>query len=162
MFAHMVETPGIAIKIPGFGDRNIRTLVSDYTGTLSCGGTLALGVAERLARLANLIEIHVVTADSFGTADEQLAGILRPHKLGDGPHDVEKEEYVMQLDPRHVAAFGNGNNDRRMLQAVKQAGGLAVAVDNGEGCAYDALQNSDLFFIGAINPLALLLSPTIL
>ncbi len=156
----MAQKPGIQIKIPGFGDRHIRALVSDYTGTLSCSGTLISGVGERLVRLMNLLDIHVVTADSFGTAEEQLAGILKPHKLGEGAQDVAKEQYVTQLDPKHVAALGNGNNDRLMLQAVKRAGGLAVAVDNGEGCAFDALQSCDLFIVGAINALDLLLHAT--
>lgn len=30
---------------------------------------------------------------------------------------------------------GTENNDRLLLQTVKTAGGLAVTVDNGEGCA---------------------------
>ena len=57
----------------------------------------------------------------------------------------------------HVAAFGNGNNDRLLLRVVKQAGGLAIAVDNGEGCATDALLNAHLLITGAVNALNLLL-----
>jgi len=152
--------PGIEIKIPNFGDRQIRTLVSDYTGTLSCGGILVKGVSERLFRLLHLVDIHIITADSFGTADEQLAGIVKPRKLVEREHDREKEAIVRGLDPKHVVGFGNGNNDRLMLQAVKEAGGLAVAIDNGEGCAFDTLKNCDVFIVGAINALDLLLDPT--
>jgi len=43
---------------------------------------------------------------------------------------------------------------------VKEAGGLAVAIDNGEGCAFDTLKNCDVFIVGAINALDLLLDPT--
>jgi len=37
-----------------------------------------------------------------------------------------------------VAAFGNGGNDRLLLKAMKDVGGSAVAVDNGEGCSIAA------------------------
>jgi hypothetical protein len=40
---------------------------------------------------------------------------------------------------------------------VKEAGGLAIAVDNGEGCAIDALLNANLFIVGVVNALDLLL-----
>ncbi len=148
---------GITIEIPGFGRRAIRTIVSDYTGTLSCGGKLVPGVGERLQQLLDSVDIHVVTSDSFGTAKEQLKHILLPHILSQQRHDIEKEDYVNKLDVEHVAAFGNGNNDRLLLKRVKQAGGLAIAVDNGEGCALDALFNAHIFIVGATNALDLLL-----
>jgi len=44
-----------------------------------------------------------------------------------------------------------------MLEAAKKAGGLAVAVDNGEGVAYDAMVNANLFIHGSPNALELLL-----
>jgi hypothetical protein len=81
------------------------------------------------------------------------------HRLKTLQHDIEKASIVRQLDPRHVAAFGNGNNDRLMLRTVKTAGGLAVAVDNGEGCALDAILNANLFVGGSENALDLLLEP---
>jgi hypothetical protein len=37
---------------------------------------------------------------------------------------------------------------------------LAVAVENGEGCALDAILNANLFVVGAVNALDLLLEPT--
>jgi predicted amidophosphoribosyltransferase len=42
------------------------------------------------------------------------------------------------------AVFGNGNNDRLLLQKVKENGGLCVAVKNGEGCSIEALLNAHL------------------
>jgi hypothetical protein len=46
------------------------------------------------------------------------------------------------------------------LKAVKEASGLAAAVENGEGCALKAILNASLFVIGALNALDLLLEPT--
>jgi soluble P-type ATPase len=148
---------GILIEIPGLGTREIKTIVSDYTGTLSCAGRLVPGVKEKLMRLLELVDIHVVSSDSFGTAAEELAGIVRPHILSKERHDLEKQEYVKEFDVGHVAAFGNGNNDRLLLKTVKESDGLAIAVDNGEGCAIDALTSANLFIVGAANALNLLL-----
>ena len=44
-----------------------------------------------------------------------------------------------------------------MLKAVKEAGGLGISVENGEGCAIEALVNAEIFIFGAANALDLLL-----
>jgi soluble P-type ATPase len=154
-----MEKPGIAVDIPGFGKRHIRIAVCDYTGTYSCGGTIAPDVKTRLRTLVTLVDLHIVTADSFGTAETELAGIATPYMLQTANHDIEKAAYLSQFDLRHVAALGNGNNDRLMLKAVREGGGLAIAVDNGEGCAMDAMRHADLFVVGAAQALDLLLCP---
>jgi soluble P-type ATPase len=153
--------PGIVIEIPGAGRLDIRTIVSDYSGTLSCGGRLVAGVEERLLKLQEFVDIHVLTSDTFGTARGELNGIpLRLEILSMENHDVQKQEYIRsRCNPRHVAAFGNGNNDRLFLKTVKEAGGLAVAVDNGEGCSIDAVVNAHLLISGAASALELLLEP---
>jgi len=164
----VMQKPGIAIDISGFGlprgtkgKRVIRTIISDYTGTLSLHGKLTPGVKPRLLRLQKLVDVRIVTADTYGMAAQQLKGIATPHFLKrKSDQDKEKRDFAKQFDLRHVAAFGNGNNDRLLLRAVKNAGGLAIAVDNGEGCALDALLAANIFISGAANALELLLDPT--
>jgi len=154
-----MNKPGIAIKIPGFGDRVIRTVISDYTGTLSLHGKLTPGVKPRLLRLQKVVDVKIVTADTYGTARKQLKGIVEPHFLTrKSGQDKEKRDFAKKFDLRHVAAFGNGNNDRLLLRAVKNAGGIAIAVDNGEGCALDALLAANIFIFGAARALDLLLN----
>jgi len=152
--------PGITLDIPGFGRRVIRTVISDYTGTLSCHGRLVPGAKTRLRRLLRLVDVEIITADSYGTARQQLKGITVPNMLKQKRHDIEKREFARRFALRHVAAFGNGNNDRLLLKAVKAGGGIAVAVDNGEGCALDALLHANIVIVGATNALDLLLNPT--
>jgi len=53
--------------------------------------------------------------------------------------------------------FGNGRNDRLWLEEVKNGGGLAIAVDVGEGCAVEAINNAHVFISGICNALDLLL-----
>jgi soluble P-type ATPase len=155
-----VKKPGIAIGIPGFGKVQINAILTDYTGTLAFNGKLVTGIKDRLLRLAELVDIHVVTADSFGTAEEELKGLpLVCRRLKAQNEDVQKQRYAEELNPRYVASFGNGNNDRLLLKVVKEAGGLAVAVENGEACALEAILNANVFVVGAVNALDLLLEP---
>lgn len=159
-----MNVPGIEITIPHFLDRPLRItrIVSDFTGTLSFDGRLIPSVADRLRRLKELVRIDVLSADSFGTASAQLSAVpLTPEIYKqDGPHDVLKQRHAEQNNPCQIAAFGNGNNDALLLKAVSKAKGLAVAVDNGEGCSTLAMQNANIFIVGIVNGLDLLLHPT--
>ncbi|MGH9561058.1 MAG: hypothetical protein ACRD3S_06345, partial [Terracidiphilus sp.] len=133
----------------------------DYNGTLSQGGKLTPGTVERLRRLADLVDIDVITSDTFGTAADELAPAgLHPTLLPSGArHDEAKAAHVRTHGAAHIAAFGNGNNDAWMLKAVKDAGGLAVVVDNGEGCSVQTMLNAEIFVAGIANALDLLLDP---
>ena len=113
-----MRKPGIVIDIPGLGDRAIGIVICDYTGALSCRGRLAPSVKELLNELRTRVDLHILTADSNGTADSELMGIAMPHHLRKeaGQHDTEKREFVEQFALEHVAAFGNGNSGRQLLQ----------------------------------------------
>lgn len=151
---------GISIDIPGFGQRHITTMLTDYTGTLSRKGRLVEGVKDSLRRLADLVDIHVITADTFGFAAEELKDVPVNFLLLTGEHhDVQKRDYGEKLSLEHCVVFGNGNNDRPLLAAAKASGGIAISVDNGEGCAIDAILRSHIFIVGAVNALNLLLVP---
>ena len=152
---------GIRINIPGFGHLHIQAICSDYTGTLSRKGELIDDVSGRLRRLAELVDIHVVTSDTRKTASKQLADLpLTLHdRIASDEHDVFKRDYLTKLgvDLKRIAVFGNGRNDRLWLAAVRDVGGLAVAVDVGEGCAVEAMTSANVFVAGAGNALDLLL-----
>jgi soluble P-type ATPase len=151
---------GITIDIPGFGKLQINSVLSDYTGTLTFKGKLVAGVRDRLVRLAELVDIHVITADSYGTAEEELKGLpLICRRLEGANEDVQKQRYAEKLGPRHIASFGNGNNDRLHMKLVKESGGVTIAVENGEGCAHEAIRNANVIVTGAVNALDLLLEP---
>lgn len=157
-----MEKLGLEIRIPNFKDFIVRRIVTDYTGTLSLGGKLTPGVEDRLRRLEENLDVIVISADSFGTAAAQLASVpLSPRILPPGSrNDEAKETCVLQNNPSEIVALGNGNNDALMLKAVKNAGGLAVAVDNGEGCSVEAMLNAHIFITNVVNALDLLLEPT--
>jgi soluble P-type ATPase len=147
--------------IPGFGPLEIRRVVTDYTGTHSFKGVVRKSVKARLARLARLVEVHVLTIDTFGTVRRELARLpVEVHLLkNESHHDKEKQRFVLKYQPKNVAAFGNGTIDRLLLKTVRDAGGLAVAVDNGEGCALETILNANVFVHGSEQALDLLLEP---
>lgn len=160
----MIIPPGVEIQIPFFAEPlRVTRIVSDYTGTLSFHGRLIPGVLDRLGKLQAFVEIDVLTADSSGTARMQLAGMpflkLEIFREGDR-HDLRKQAHAQRNNPAQLAAFGNGNNDVLLLKTVKEAGGLAVAVDNGEGCSVEAMQSANIFIVGIVNALDLLIEQT--
>lgn len=151
---------GIAIEIPGARALHVDTLLVDYTGTFSRGGAVPAGVVALLRRLASIVDIQILTADTFGTVDRELGFLpVAISKLAPEAQDEQKAACAARYDLSRAAAFGNGANDRLLLRAVRQAGGLAVAVDNGEGCAVASLLEAEVFIAGAANALLLLLEP---
>ncbi|GAB4407107.1 MAG: HAD family hydrolase [Thermodesulfovibrionales bacterium] len=144
------------LDIPGFGFVRLEHLVSDFTGTLSIDGKLLPGVKERLNKIAEFLKIHILTADTFGRAKTEIEGInCEIHILEGENHDVQKEEYIKRLGPENVIALGNGNNDRRMLQAAK----IGIAVCLNEGCSIDAIKSADVLVNSPIDAIELLLNP---
>lgn len=146
----------LKIDIPGFGLVQLEHLVSDFTGTLSVDGRLLSGVRSQLNEIAKFLKVHILTADTFGKVKTELEGVnCEIHILTGEDHDVQKEEYVKKLGAENVVAFGNGNNDRRMLKAAC----IGIAVSQGEGCATDAIMAADIHVPSANFGLDLLLHP---
>ncbi len=146
----------IEIDIPGFGLVQLKHLVSDFTGTLSVTGQLLSKMDTQLNKLAEVLKIHILTADTFGQAQAELKGInCEMHILTGNNQDAQKAEYVTKLGAENVVAFGNGNNDRKMLKVAR----IGIAVSEGEGCAVDAILAADIHVRSAVEGLDLLLNP---
>jgi P-type E1-E2 ATPase len=146
----------IAPEIPGFGLIELRHCVLDFSGTLSVDGRLIDGVPERLARLAELVEVHMLTSDTHGRARQALDGVPGTlHVLVGERHELQKQQYVVRLGASGVVAIGNGNNDVSMLQAAR----LGIAVCETEGCSVAALNAATVFARSALDALDLLLHP---
>lgn len=144
------------LDIPGFGHVHLEHLVSDFTGTLSVDGRLMPGIRERLDKISEFLKVHILTADTFGMAKQELAGFdCEIHILTGDNHDVQKERYINDLGPDKVIAFGNGNNDRLMLKTAE----IGIAVCLNEGCSVDAIKNADIVVSSAADGLDLILKP---
>jgi len=142
----------IQLELPG-GPTPFHSLVLDFTGTLSMDGELLPGVAERLRQLAEILDVVVVTADTFGTAREALAGL--PLEIGLISDGVEKAAAVAKMDPEGVIAVGNGRNDVAMMGVA----GLGIAVLGPEGAPSSLLAAADIVTRDIRDALDLVLHP---
>lgn len=146
----------IRVDIPGYRPLALTHLVMDYNGTLAVDGQLESGAREALERLAPRLDIHVVTADTFGLAAEQLKGApVQLSILPPGDQDVAKRDYVDRLGCAATVAVGNGRNDRLMLAAAE----VGIAVLLREGAAAGTLAAADIVCPGIVPALELLLHP---
>lgn len=118
------------IDIPGYRLLDLRYLLLDFNGTLAVDGRLSDPVRQRLQELSAQLQIHVLTADTHGTARAECRGL--PLQIQTFPGDngmLEKLKIVDSLGREHCAAIGNGRNDTWMLSAS----GLSIAVMEREG-----------------------------
>jgi soluble P-type ATPase len=114
------------------------------------------GVAERLVRLTGSLAIHVVTGDSVGSADRELAGMpCALVKLEPAGRQAAKLAYLRRLGCERSACVGNGSNERLMLAAAA----LAILVIQREGAAAAAVSEADIVCTSVLDVLDLLACP---
>ncbi len=144
----------IEVEIPGWGSLRLVHAVFDVNGTLARDGELLPGVAERFARLGELVQLHLLTADTHGkqAAIDAVLG-LRATIIQGGAAD--KLRHVQALDAARVVAVGNGANDAPMLREAA----LGIAVLGPEGLAIETLQAADAVVASIADALDLLLFP---
>ena len=146
----------IEIDIPGYDRLHIAHLVVDYNGTIAMDGGLIKGVVERFTVLAQQLTVHVVTADTFGSAALQLTGLpVSLRLLPPGSQDMAKLHYAEKLGAERTACVGNGRNDVLMLKKAA----LGIAVVQAEGAASAALQAADVVATDIATALDLLIHP---
>ena len=146
----------INLEIPGHETITVEHVTFDYNGTLAVDGYLVAGLKERLVALAKLVEVHILTADTFGLVREQC---------GDLPVTIEifarnniakkKQAFVETLGGATNIAIGNGNNDQEMFAESR----LAIVVMGTEGCCVQSLLAADIVVNSPLDALDLLLHP---
>lgn len=137
-------------EIPGADTIEIEHVILDLNGVLSDRGELISGVAERLASLAQDLDLHLVTADTRGTARRLAAGL--PVSIVTIARGSEKADLVRRLGAGRTASIGNGRNDEAMLREAA----LGIAVIGPEGAAPSALTAADVVCHSILDALDLL------
>jgi len=131
----------ITINIPGNRKIAVKYLVLDYNGTLAIEGKLIAGLKQLLNTLSEQLEIYVLTADTFGTVEKELAGVncqvsvIKPEE-----QDKQKEQFVTSLGKENVVAIGNGLNDALMLASAE----LGIVLLQAEGAAVKTMLSADV------------------
>lgn len=146
----------LRIEISNDFTLSLEHLVLDYNGTLAIDGKMIDGVMALIETLSKSLKIHVITANTFGSAHENLAGTNTSLVIINRGNELhQKAAFVNALNPLTVVAIGNGANDALML---KQSA-LGIAVMQAEGASTQALINADIACGSIINALQLLLNP---
>ncbi|MCR4441740.1 MAG: ATPase P [Peptococcaceae bacterium] len=146
----------LEVDIPGLGRQNFEILVLDYNGTLALDGMLLQSTREALTALSDLLEIHILTSDTFGTVQEQCKLLpVTVHVLKSGNHAEEKAQYLNRFAPQKIVAIGNGANDRLLIEKSH----LGIVVMGPEGCSARTLQQADVVVSHIDAALGLLLNP---
>ena len=145
----------LRLEIPGERAIAIDHLLLDVNGTLTDRDRLIDGVAERLSRLRDQLDLHLLSADTFGTLEE-LGRRLRveTRRVSRGR---EKRELVERLGQDRCAAIGNGRNDAAMLATVR----LGIVVIGPEGASGVAVADADAVFVSIVAALDFLLEPDV-
>lgn len=150
----------IELSIPGRGIIRLEHLVCDVNGTLAVDGKLVEGVKAHISALRDRLDIHLLTADTFGRQtliDQQLnltAVRLEPaREMGDEAR--QKAAYVRGLGAERVVAIGQGANDSLMLEAAA----VGICLMSPEGTARETLLAADLVAPGILSALEILEKP---
>ena len=146
----------VRFEIPEKETLAIEHLILDFNGTIAEDGILIPGVADRIRKMSSSVTVHVITADTNGSAGAQLAGLpCRVEIIGKHGQDQAKLAYAKDLGLGNVAAVGNGRNDALLLKNVA----LGIAVIQAEGASMHALQAAHIVCTRINDALDLLLRP---
>jgi soluble P-type ATPase len=146
----------IEVEIPGTATFQFHHLVLDVNGTIAKDGKLIEGVGELLAEVRSRLEIHLITADTFGTQeilDRSLK--LNAVRIPMQNQVKAKLDYIGDLGVDKVVAIGNGANDAAMIEHAA----LGIAIIGPEGSAVTSLLRADIAVSDIRTALELLLHP---
>jgi soluble P-type ATPase len=146
----------LEVNIPGGPQLGLNHLILDYNGTIALDGDIIPGVMDILGQLADMLTVHVLTADTHGTVREKLPlDLVRVHVLSPQNQDQGKLQYTRGLENSSCVCVGNGRNDALMLREA----GLGIAVVQAEGCHFKTMAEADIIVPGILEALNLILKP---
>ena len=146
----------LTIEVPGYKRFDLEHLVLDFNGTIAFDGKIIDGVKKRIEELASSLKIHVLTADSFGSAHTELIGYpCKLYVLEQENQEQGKLEYIQRLGCSLTVCIGNGQNDRLMLKEAT----LGICICMAEGAATGSVLSADILCPDILSALDLLIHP---
>lgn len=129
------------LEIPGREIIEIKNVVFDYNGTIAIDGQLIEGVGEIINELADTVDFHVITADTYGSVEKALADIkCKVVRISNEKQDSSKLDYLLNLGKETTLCVGNGKNDRLMLKESV----IGIALIQDEGACVESLLAADI------------------
>jgi soluble P-type ATPase len=99
--------------------------------------------------------VHVLTADTFHTVQNELRGLPITIKILDSAEqDKQKLQYVKNLGSDNVIAIGNGKNDVLMLKESA----LSIGIIQAEGAFSQVLNCTQIVCTSITDALSLLIN----
>ncbi|MDO9350300.1 MAG: hypothetical protein Q7U55_03585 [Deltaproteobacteria bacterium] len=146
----------IRIDIPGWGNIDIKNIVIDLNGTIATDGRIAPEVKEKINSLSELAKVYILTADTQGTANEEILGMnVELIKIPEENSKKGKFQFLRTLNLETTVAIGNGSNDQLTLKEAA----LGIAVLGDEGVSVSAMKSADIVVENIHNALDLFLKP---
>ncbi|TJX14549.1 ATPase P [Tissierella creatinini] len=145
----------VRYEIPGRNNLEIQNIIFDYNGTLAINGKLIHGVKDLINRLAGDVDIYILTADTYGTVEEECKDINA--KVLSFPTEnagKSKREIVRNLGASNTICVGNGFNDIPMFEEAI----ISIAIIEGEGVSGKLLAKADIVSRSIVEALEMLLN----
>lgn len=143
----------LRLELPGRQALELEYLLLDVNGTLTRQGRLVDGIAERIEPLRDVLDIRLLSADTFGSLDRVAAQLRVDAEVAAGAAD--KLQALRALGANRCVAIGNGANDVSMLEGAA----LGIAVLGAEGASAAALAAADLVCSSILDALDVLRDP---
>ena len=143
----------ISFETPGGGQVELVHLLLDVNGTLTTAGELLPDIAPRIDSLKQLLEIRLVSADTFGTLER--IGTTLGVQTAPVPDGAAKLDLLQRLGADRAVHIGNGANDAAALHHAA----LGLAVLGPEGLSTAALLAADAVFASTSEALDALIDP---
>lgn len=146
----------LKIHIPGRKSIEIHHIILDYNGTIAQDGKLLPGISEQINVLSDRLSFYVITADTFGTVEEQLQAVnCEVIKIGDHQQDQQKLDFLNSVGADTSVCIGNGMNDRKMLKTSA----IGIALIQAEGTCVDAILSANIVCTSITDALSLFQHP---
>jgi len=146
----------INLDIPGWGNIDIENIVFDLNGTIAIDGKIPPEVKEKINDLSEKAKIFILTADTQGTANDEIRDIdVSWVKIPGEDTAKGKMEFLKTINPETTVAIGNGDNDRLLLKEAA----LGIAVLGEEGVSTAAIRESDIVVRNISDAFNLFLKP---
>jgi len=146
----------LQIEIPGRATLSLSHLVCDVNGTLAVDGVLLPEVKPAFALLQQTLQIHMLTADTFGKQKEHATALgVESFVLAPGNEAKQKADFVRSLGKDQTAAIGQGANDSAMLKEAA----LGICILSREGTAVSSILAADIVVPDIKSALELFLKP---
>lgn len=127
------------INIPNGITYNINNLVLDYNGTIAESGELLESASKYFHKISKILDIYVVTGDTFFNARNQLKNHPVKVIITDPNNGVNsKLDFIKTLNGS--IAIGNGSIDYKMLEYAD----IGFAILGPEGLSKKAFDHADI------------------